>query len=72
MSFQLKTVLGVAAIEAVLLFLLVFSSNSALSASLSEELEKRATTTARCRSPSRVLTRAGVSCTSPTVPGGRS
>ncbi len=47
MSFQLKTVLGVAAIEAVLLFLLVFSSNSALSASLSEELEKRATTTLR-------------------------
>ncbi len=47
MSFQLKTVLGVAAIEAVLLLLLVFSSNSALSASLSEELEKRATTTLR-------------------------
>ncbi len=47
MSFQLKTVLGVALIEAVLLFLLVFSSNAALSASLDSELDKRATTTLR-------------------------
>ena len=45
MSFQLKTVLGVALIEAVLLFLLVFSSNSALSASLDSELDKRAMAT---------------------------
>ena len=36
--------LGVAAIEAVLLLLLVFSSNSALSSSLDEELDKRAQT----------------------------
>jgi signal transduction histidine kinase/ActR/RegA family two-component response regulator len=47
MSFQLKTVLGVAVIEAALLFLLVFSSNSALSTSLQSEFEKRATTTLR-------------------------
>ena len=47
MSFQLKTVLGVALIEAALLFLLVFSSNAALSSSLDSELEKRATTTLR-------------------------
>ena len=39
--------LGVAAIEAALLFLLVFSSNSALSSSLERELEKRAETTLR-------------------------
>ena len=47
MSFQLKTVVGVALIEAVLLFLLVFSSNAALSSSLDTELEKRASTTLR-------------------------
>ena len=47
MSFQLKTVLGVALIEAALLFLLVFSSNAALSSSLDSGLEKRATTTLR-------------------------
>ena len=47
MSFTLKTMLGVAAIEAALLFLLVFSSNSALSSSLERELEKRAETTLR-------------------------
>ena len=47
MSFQLKTVLGVALIEAALLLLLVFSSNAALSASLDSELEKRATATLR-------------------------
>ncbi|MGC6486917.1 MAG: ATP-binding protein [Planctomycetota bacterium] len=45
MSFQLKTVLGIALIEAVLLFLLVLSSNAALSSSLERELEKRADTT---------------------------
>jgi signal transduction histidine kinase/ActR/RegA family two-component response regulator len=44
-SFLLKTVLGVAAIEAVLLFLLVFSSNQALSSSLGSEMDKRAKTT---------------------------
>ena len=45
MSFQLKTVLGVALIEAALLLLLLFSSNTALSSSLEEELAKRADTT---------------------------
>ena len=45
MSFLLKTVLGVAAIEAVLLLLLVIGSNSALADSLDTELEKRAETT---------------------------
>jgi signal transduction histidine kinase/CheY-like chemotaxis protein len=44
-SFLLKTVLGIAAIEAVLLFLLVFSSNQALSSSLGSEVAKRAETT---------------------------
>jgi two-component system cell cycle sensor histidine kinase/response regulator CckA len=44
-SFLLKTVLGIAAIEAVLLFLLVFGSNQALSSSLGEQLTKRAETT---------------------------
>ncbi len=45
MSFLLKTVLGIAAIEAVLLLLLVVGSNSALAASLDTELAKRAETT---------------------------
>ena len=47
MSFWLKTVVGVALIEAALLYLLLFSSNAALAASLDSELEKRATTTLR-------------------------
>ena len=45
MSFLLKTVLGVATIEAALLLLLVVGSNSALADSLDSELEKRANTT---------------------------
>lgn len=45
MSFLLKTVLGVAIIEAALLLLLVIGSNSALEASLNSELEKRSETT---------------------------
>ena len=45
MSFLLKTVLGIAAIEAALLLLLVVGSNSALEASLNSELEKRSKTT---------------------------
>lgn len=45
MSFLLKTVLGVATIEAVLLLLLVIGSNSALADSLDSELDKRAETT---------------------------
>lgn len=45
MSFLLKTVLGVAAIEAALLLLLVIGSNSALADSLDSELDKRANTT---------------------------
>ncbi len=45
MSFLLKTILGVAAIEMALLMLLVVSSNRALTTSLEEEMEKRAETT---------------------------
>jgi signal transduction histidine kinase/CheY-like chemotaxis protein len=45
LSFLLKTVLGVAAIEAALLLLLVIGSNSALAESLDSELDKRAETT---------------------------
>jgi two-component system, cell cycle sensor histidine kinase and response regulator CckA len=45
LSFLLKTVLGVAVIEAVLLLLLVIGSNSALASSLDRELAKRAEST---------------------------
>jgi signal transduction histidine kinase/ActR/RegA family two-component response regulator len=45
LPFLLKTVLGVAAIEAALLLLLVIGSNSALADSLDSELDKRANTT---------------------------
>jgi len=45
LSFLLKTVLGIAAIEAALLLLLVVGSNSALEGSLNSELEKRSKTT---------------------------
>lgn len=45
MSFLLKTILGVAAIETALLMLLVVSSNQALTTSLEEEMDKRAETT---------------------------
>ncbi|MBI4986951.1 MAG: HAMP domain-containing protein [Rhodocyclales bacterium] len=47
MSFRLKTILGVACIEAVLLAILIFSSLDYLRRSNTEELSKRAHTTAR-------------------------
>ena len=46
MSFQLKTILGIAIIEAVLLVLLVWSSLDFLRTSNETELIKRASTTA--------------------------
>ncbi len=46
MSFRLKTILGIAAIEAVLLFILIWNSLLFLRASNEEELIKRADTTA--------------------------
>ena len=46
MSFRLKTILGVAIIEAVLLFILIVSAMSLLRASNEEELLKRAYSTA--------------------------
>ncbi|MCP5153009.1 MAG: HAMP domain-containing protein [Ectothiorhodospiraceae bacterium] len=47
MSFRLKTVLGVAAIEAVLLLVLIWTSMDYLSGSNAEQLAERAHTTAR-------------------------
>lgn len=46
MSFRLKTILGIAAIEAVLLFTLIFSSLQFLRTSNEDELIKRASTAA--------------------------
>ncbi|VAX07074.1 Circadian input kinase A [hydrothermal vent metagenome] len=46
MSFRFKTILGIAAIEAVLLFILIWNSLLFLRASNEEELIKRANTTA--------------------------
>lgn len=47
MSFRLKTILGIALIEAVLLFVLIVSSLSLLQTSNAEELQKRTYTTAQ-------------------------
>lgn len=47
MSFRLKTILGIAAIEAVLLFVLILSSLNLLRSSNEEELHKRAFTAAQ-------------------------
>jgi len=47
MSFRLKTILGIALIEAVLLFILILSSMTFLRTSNEQELQKRAYTLAR-------------------------
>src|SRR4030065_377115 len=47
MSFRLKTIFGIALIEAVLLFILILSSMTFLRTSNEQELQKRAYTLAR-------------------------
>src|SRR6266540_5566739 len=47
MSFRIKTIVGIALIEAVLLFILIYSSLNLLKTSNEEEFRKRADTVAR-------------------------